>query len=342
MAGAMTALKATRAQILAFRRRAGALDRRLPSGARSLRTAAWAGLQDSMPRAAVLSIHARVEEMGPSAWEDPSLVQVWGPRYHVYVVAEPDLAVFTLGRLPDSGRIRERALDLAARAHVLLDGGRMRYDDAGTALRTHGNNLRYAALTGTLAIRWEGARRPLVWTVPAPTIEPAEATRELARRFLHVFGPSGPADFAKWASIAAGKAVTTFEELGAELIAVAAPWGEAFMLADDEAALREAAAPPAAARLLPSGDAYTLGVTSEDRALLVANAGRRGELWTPRVWPGAVLVAGEIVGTWRRAGRTVAIQAWRRLSPAARAAVVAEAESLPLPDPGEHMVVHLS
>jgi DNA glycosylase AlkZ-like len=338
----MTALKVTRQQILAFRRRAGALDQRLPPGAGSLQLAAWAGLQDSMPRAAVLSIHARVEGTGPTAWDDPSLVQVWGPRYHVYVVAEPDLAVFTLGRLPDRGRIRERALDLADRASVVLDGGRMRYDDVGQALGTHGNNLRYAALTGTLAIRWEGARRPLVWTVPPPTIDAAEATRELARRFLRVFGPTGPAAFAKWASIGAKKAVTTFQELGAELIPVAAPWGEARLLAQDEAALRTAAAPPAPARLLPSGDAYTLGVTSEDRALLVADATQRGELWTPRVWPGAVLVGGEVAGTWRRAGRTVAIQSWRRLSPAARAAVVAEAESLPLPDPGEHMVVRIS
>jgi winged helix DNA-binding protein len=338
----MTALKVTRAQILAFRRRAGALDQRLPSGARSLRIAAWAGLQDSMPRAAVLSIHARVEGTGPSAWEDPSFVQVWGPRYHVYVVAEPDLAVFTLGRLPDSGKIRERALELAARAHVLLEGGRMRYDDAGNALRTHGNNLRYAALTGTLAIRWEGARRPLVWTVPSPTIEPAEATRELARRFLHVFGPTGPAAFARWGSIGAGKAATTFAELEAELISVAAPWGDALVLAEDEAALREPATPPAAARLLPSGDAYTLGVTSDDRALLVPDQGQRGRLWTPRVWPGAVLVAGEVAGTWRRAGRAVAIQVWRRLAPETRAAVVAEAQSLPLPDPGEHMVVTIS
>ena len=33
-------------------------------------------------------------------------MQVWGPRYHVYVVAARDLAVFTLGRLPDGGKIR--------------------------------------------------------------------------------------------------------------------------------------------------------------------------------------------------------------------------------------------
>ena len=55
-----TRLDLTRPQILAFRRQAGVLDERLPPGPRSLRRAAWAGLQDSMPRAALLSIHARV------------------------------------------------------------------------------------------------------------------------------------------------------------------------------------------------------------------------------------------------------------------------------------------
>src|SRR5438445_9367929 len=115
----------TRAQDLAFRRRVGALDRRLPAGRRSLRSAAWAGLQDSMPRAAVLSLHARVEGAGPSIWEDMSLAQVWGPRYQVYVVAARDLPVFTLGRLPEAGKTRRTAEDLAARLHVLLAGARM-------------------------------------------------------------------------------------------------------------------------------------------------------------------------------------------------------------------------
>ena len=80
-------LALTRSQVLAFRRRVGGLDRRLPAGAKSLRVAAWAGLQDSMPRAALLSIHARVDGTEPGTWEDPSLVQVWGPRFSAYVVA---------------------------------------------------------------------------------------------------------------------------------------------------------------------------------------------------------------------------------------------------------------
>src|SRR4029079_3882605 len=100
------ALPLTRAQILAFRRRVGALDARLPRGARSLRTAAWAGLQDSMPRAASLSIHARGAKTTSTTWEDPSLVQLWGPRYSAYVVAAKDLAVFSLGRMPDDARGR--------------------------------------------------------------------------------------------------------------------------------------------------------------------------------------------------------------------------------------------
>src|SRR5580765_1996940 len=145
----------TRPQILAFRRRAGALDARLPWGPGSLRQAAWAGLQDSMPRAALLSIHARVEGAGPSSWEDPSLVQLWGPRYSAYVVAAPDLAVFSLGRLPDKAGARQIAEDLAARLHVLLDGARMRYGEAGSALGEPPNRLRYAAPTGTVAIRWD-------------------------------------------------------------------------------------------------------------------------------------------------------------------------------------------
>ena len=52
----------------------------------------------------------------------------------------------------------------------------------------------------------------------------------------------------------------------------------------------------------------------------------------PRVWPGAVLVDGEVAGTWRRAGAVVTIQTWRRLSAIAREAVELEAQSFPLPN----------
>jgi hypothetical protein len=84
------------------------------------------------------------------------------------------------------------------------------------------------------------------------------------------------------------------------------------------------------ARLLPSGDAYFL-LQGADRTLLVPDAVRRSRLWTLRVWPGAVLVNGEIVGTWRRANANLTIEPWHPLSSQEREAVEAEAESLPLP-----------
>lgn len=323
-------LALTRSQILAFRRRVGALDERLPRGAGSLRHAAWAGLQDSMPRAALLSIHARVEGSEPSSWEDPSLVQLWGPRFNAYVVAARDLAVFSLGRLPEAAPARRTAEELAARLHDRLGGARMTDREAGAALGVHPNRLRYAAPTGTLVIRWEGARAPLVWTVPRPEVDPRGARLELARRHLHVFGPTTPEAFAGWAGIGTREGVASFDALRGSLAPVRTPIGDRWILASDEPELRASPRPPASARLLPSGDAYFL-LQGADRELLVPEAERRGALWTPRVWPGAVLVEGEIVGTWRRAQQTVVIQAWERLSRAAREAVEAEATALPLP-----------
>jgi Winged helix DNA-binding domain len=323
-------LNLTRRQILAFRRHVGALDERLPRGRRSLRRAAWAGLQDSMPRAALLSIHARVEGTQPSTWEDSSLVQLWGPRYSAYVVAACDLAIFSLGRLPDDGTTRQTAEALAARLHAFLGGRRMTYGEAGGALGEHPNRLRYAALTGTVVIRWEGARQPTVWIAPASEVDPRDARLELARRYLHVFGPATPEAFAEWAGIAPRVGVAAFDALGRTLTPVRTPIGDAWILTRDEPTFSAAHGPAAPARLLPRGDAYFL-LQGADRELLVADAERRRELWTPRVWPGALLVQGEVVGNWRRAQGTVTIQTWRRLSRAARDAVEAEAESLPLP-----------
>lgn len=323
-------LEVTRSQILAFRRRVAGLDERLPRGRRSLRRAAWAGLQDSMPRAALLSLHARVEATEPTTWEDPSLVQLWGPRFSVYVVAERDRAVFSLGRLPDEGDARRRAEDLAARLQALLGGSTMTDREAGRALGVDHNQLRYAAPTGTVLIRWEGARSPTIRTVPAPEVDPRDARLELARRYLHIFGPSTPDAFAQWAGLRRPRGVAAFDALRRSLIPVRTPIGDRSMLARDEQTLGAAPVPDAPVRLLPSGDTYFL-LQGDDRDLLVPDAQHRAELWPSRVWPGALLLHGEIVGTWRRAQGTLTIRTWRALSPAERDAVEGEARSLPLP-----------
>jgi hypothetical protein len=333
-------LELTRSQILAFRRHAAALDERLPHGRRALRRAAWAGLQDSMPRAALLSIYARMDGTEPRSWEDASLVQVWGPRFSAYVVAKRDLAVFTLGRLPDESGPRKRAHDIAARLRLALAGRRMIQGAAARAMGVqHANLLRYAAPTGTVLIRWDGSHQPDIWNVPAPEMDPHEARLELARRYLQVFGPATPEAFARWAGIGLLSGLDSFELLGKSLTQVRTPIGEAWILRVDEPLFRASPGPAAPARLLPSGDTWFL-LQGADRELLVPNESQRRALWTSRVWPGALLVEGETVGTWRRAGHVLTIQPWRRLSRVQRDAVEAEAWSMLLPGIDRPMDVH--
>jgi hypothetical protein len=71
----------------------------------------------------------------------------------VFVVAARDLAVFSLGTLPDDTRGRRRAEDLAARLHAALGGARVSHGEAGRALGVPPNRLRYASATGTVVIR---------------------------------------------------------------------------------------------------------------------------------------------------------------------------------------------
>src|SRR5215469_641005 len=334
-------LELSRAQILGFRRQAGSLNERLSASAKSLRLAAWAGLQDSMPRAALLSLHARVKGCNSNSWEHPSLIQLWGPRFSAYVVAAKDLPVFSLGRMPEDARRRARAHDIASRFHTLLDGRRMPHDEAERALGLRSNMLRYAAPTGTVLIRWDGARQPVVWSGPPHAMEPRDARLELARRYLHVFGPSTVESFVRWAGIGQTEARAAFDGLAGSLAPAHTPVGDAWILREDEAAFRQPSSskPAALVRLLPSGDAYFL-LWGADREILVPDAKRRAELWTTRVWPGALLVHGEIAGVWRRSATEVSIDAWRRLSPAEWEAVEAEAAALPLPGLNGRITIH--
>jgi hypothetical protein len=330
-------LEVSREQVLGYRRRVQALDQRLPAGPASLRKAAWAGLQDSVPRAALHSLHARVEGVGPEAWEDPALVQVWGPRFTAYVVPANAHAAFTLARMPEKGSLPGRAADYIIRADQHLAGRRLRVDEVASALGI-GNGIRYATLTGRVLIRWNGARQPTIWTVPHPTESPAEALQQLARRYLRVYGPSTVDSFVRWGGLDDRPAMAAFDAIASDLIAVRTPLGEAWLLAEDEHALREPVTPPFAVRLLPSGDPYYLW-WGANRELLVADPGHRAELWTSRVWPGALLVGGEIAGIWRRSKAVVVVTPWRRLSRAERDAVEAEAATLPLPDIGASVSV---
>jgi hypothetical protein len=210
-----------------------------------------------------------------------------------------------------------------------LDGRTMSYADAGRGMRINPNMLRYAAPTGTVVIRWEGSGRPLIASVPAPDVEEHEARRELVRRFLHALGPATADDFARWAGVRPAAAQASFAAIADESIVVTTPIGDAAALAADEPSLRAEPDQDPAVHLLPSGDVYFL-LWGGARRLLVPDAARRDELWTSRVWPGAVLVDGEIVGVWRRSAHTATVTPWTRTTTTLRSKVEEAAIALPL------------
>jgi hypothetical protein len=68
---------------------------------------------------------------------------------------------------------------------------------------------------------------------------------------------------------------------------------------------------PRGAALVPPNDPYLRQV---DRTLLVPDSRRRQEVWRPLSGPGALLLDGEVAGTWRyrRGDRSVSITPFER------------------------------
>jgi len=167
---------------------------------------------------------------------------------------------------------------------------------------------------------------------------------ELARRFLRSVGPSTPKEFAWWSGGWAGSfgyatrgelsdAQQTFRSLEKELTEVELEGRKRWILRTDRSRL-ERAVPVETVRLLPAGDPY---LASADRALIVPQPLFRSELWPKSVWPGALMVNCELVGTWRRQVGRVTVRAWRPLGREVRDAVEEEVSGMPIESAGKEI-----
>ena len=323
-------LRFGREQVLRYRARVSHLDGKLPAG--SFAAAAWGGLQDSVPRAGVISLHARVKGAQADSWEDPSLVQIWFRGGADYIVPREDAGVFTLGSSPRDPE-RAAALErLADDIHDVTEGRTMIVNEVSKLLgHTHQTGLRMSGLTGRVHIRWDASR---IWLIPVerPAIDPEDARRELARRFVHWFGPTTTTALARWTGVPGREASKTWTAIESHLVPVDVGrlTERRFMLAADLDAL-ETAEPVSGFRLLPYDDAFT----KLDHELLIPDESLR-ERVLPRTGqgkgyiPGAILVDGEIVGGWQRQQRKVTLHPFRRLPARVREALEEEALSFPI------------
>ena len=283
-------------------------------------------MQDTAPRAAQVSLHARVEDATPSAWEDAALVQIWF-RGADYVVPRADLGVFTLGCLPrdpDQRASLEAVGDDVVRA---LDGRTMLARDLYAEVPQHerGMGVRFAAPTGRYVIRWDASK---IWIMPVdrPDVDIEASRLELARRFVRWFGPCTAERFAWWAGISPDDANETWQKIASELIGVNAATEERFVLATDEQRLRDRS-PISGVRLVPPDDP----VLKLDRALITEGFALRALLFparSPGYIPGGLFVDGELVGVWQRQQRRVTVHVPPDVD---EERIEAEALSLPIP-----------
>ena len=165
------------------------------------------------------------------------------------------------------------------------------------------------------------------WLTPLPTdSDPAQARAELARRFLHCFGPTTTNHFADWTQRSLADAKQAFRLIDSEVEEVGLGRAKAMLLARDRKAL---ASPPepTGVRLLPVGDPY---LQQRDRATVVPDEVRRRRLWQPTRGPGGLLVDGEIVGVWRSRASAkrldIAVEPFNRLTRKVRGEIQNEAD----------------
>jgi hypothetical protein len=347
-----------REQVLAYRVAAHHLHERLPAGSER-EAAAVIGLQDFPPGLAAAALSARVADA-----DVDQLVIVYTFRGAAVAVAPRDVAVFTVGLAPPdeaaartlvgtavdsldpAGISATDALDRVsdAVADALADGPLER-DDFHQALRerlpddllwwcrgcqshhVHPSLWRATGIRGVLAVA-ERRGRVTVFGAPPKLRGVKQAPAELARRFLHAYGPATHGDFAAWAGIAPSHARTLLDAIAGEVQEVEFAGHPALILAADAGAL---ASPPAASgvRLLPPFDPY---LDQRDRATLWPDPAVRKRARTGIGAPGVLLVDGHVAGLWRPAKRgkrlVVNVEPLSAVARRAADAVAAEAEIL--------------
>ncbi|MFI6783327.1 winged helix DNA-binding domain-containing protein [Micromonospora sp. NPDC050276] len=147
---------------------------------------------------------------------------------------------------------------------------------------------------------------------------------DLIRAYLRLLGPATPKQVADYLDAPVKDVKAHWP---ADVVDVTVGREVRSLLAADEEALESADG--RGTRLLGPFDLF---LQAKDRATLVPDAPRAKELWPVLGRPGAVLVDGELVGTWRprKSGKTftVAVQPWQKLSDATRKAITAQAEHL--------------
>ena len=284
------------------------------------------------------------ETVQAELWERRNLVKTHGPRttIHVLPATEAPMWLAAVRAAGDHRRdqdwLREMGLDEPRRTAIYeafvdaLDGRRLTLDQLGAEVERRlgswvaehasaafgGSWSRWrvclggAAVEGLICFGPNEARkvtfvRPEQWLTawPSPPSEDA-ALREVFKRFVRAYGPSKPAEFARWFAILPGRATALAHDLRSELEEVDVEGERRIVLAGDSTPANERRA---SVHLLPHFDCYMVGCHPRTELFPAA--------WRERGIPiggggniPAVIVDGRVAGIWemrRQGGRAVVV-----------------------------------
>jgi hypothetical protein len=138
----------------------------------------------------------------------------------------------------------------------------------------------------------------------------------LLTTYFRVNGPTTRTLYRDWTDGDAGAVADLWSEVGDDLVRVQVD-NKRYDVPETVLTQVQQAARPAGVVLVPPNDPYLRQV---DRTLLVPEAKQRQQVWKALSGPGALLVDGDVAGTWRyrRTERDLTISPFGRLAPAQR------------------------
>jgi uncharacterized protein YcaQ len=324
------------------------------------------GFQAQLLSAAELALSARVsgvtrDTLKEALWKKRTLVRAWTVRGTIHVVPTSDLPLWiaALGadRYWESKEWLARQELSAKEAGAIFDTvietlsaeGRTRTEIADAVVGRLGERFRpkiasmWGDMLGPVTYMGKlcfgpsaGANVTFVradrWIPEWPRVDPAEAWRELVRRFLRAYGPTPLEGVVRWFGIESAKALPILRSLE-EATSVTIEGRDAWMLRSDRSNPRR---PASGVRLLAQYDCYVIG--SHPRETVIAQAARtRIRSYKRGQWEGAVgvpvlLVDGVVSGVWERRERggrvEITVQPAVKLTAAQRKGVHAEGERI--------------
>jgi hypothetical protein len=353
--------KLTLDQVIAFRLERQFLQARAPAGSMFEVASALCGVRAQLPSTAELSLWARVDgleqgDLKHALEEKRTLVKTW-LRETLHVLPSDDLdlyvaALYPRPEGPGDAWLRLRKVTrqqyeaIVENVPLALDGRpRTREWLADRVTELAGEDLREAVLFSWGGVLKQSARRgdlcfgpprgrnvtfvrPDRWLRRTLRADPAEAGRDLVRRYLAAYGPASAVDFGRWLENPT-KARDLLRASADELSEVEVEGRRAWVLTSDLPVIT-AGRRPGCVRLLPAFDQYVTGMRPRE-AFVPADRMRR--VYPPQGFVSPVLlVDGRVAGIWSHESRSgairVEVEPFEALRPKVRQALGAEVERL--------------